>query len=92
MVVRGSRWRWTWPQCCEGGCWLPAAGRGVTQMNDGALMPNNPNDISSLNNECCHAAHTTQCWTLDSLEVWALEIRCQAGAGAGAGASVSVSR
>ena len=25
-------------------------------MNDGALLPNNPNDISSLNNECCHAA------------------------------------
>ena len=40
--------------CSEGGCWLAAAGTGVTQINDGALMPNKPNDISSLNNECCH--------------------------------------
>ena len=44
--------------CSEGGCWLAAAGTGVTQINDGALMPNKPNDISSLNNECCHAPHT----------------------------------
>ena len=77
--------------CSEGGCWLAAAGTGVTQINDGALMPNKPNDISSLNNECCHAPHTAQCWILDRLEVWVLETRCQA-AGAGAGAGVLVSR
>ena len=41
-------------------------------------MPNKPNDISSLNNECCHAPHTAQCWILDRLEVWVLETRCQA--------------